>query len=86
MYSSAGVARKVKFFLLYLHVRVLVGADFGPIGQFHTFLFHVRTIDILLVDVLDHRLIVVAAQILSSTKSFDIDCKLNAQKGVLTLL
>ena len=49
---------------LYLHVRVLIGADFRSVGHFHTFLFHKRTINILLIDVLDHWLVVIAAQIL----------------------
>ena len=69
---------------LYLHVRVLIGADFRSVGHFHTFLFHKRTINILLIDVLDHWLIVIAAQILKqhnflttwhlSKLQFDLHC------------
>ena len=69
---------------LYLHVRVLIGADFRSVGHFHTFLFHKRTINILLIDVLNHWLIVIAAQILKqynfsatwhlSKLQFDLHC------------
>ncbi len=55
---------------LYSHVGVLVRYDLALVGHIDVLALHVRALDVLRVDVPDHRLVVVAPELLRTSNAF----------------